>query len=73
MVTGRAACAVSANGAPDCKAGAEKLCQGKGYKDGKSLDTDAVEKCSPKVYIPGRKRQPGDCKTESFVIKALCQ
>ena len=37
------------------------------------LDTDAVEKCSPKVYIPGRKRQPGDCKTESFVIKALCQ
>ena len=73
MVTGRAACVVSANGAPDCKAGAEKLCQSKGYKDGKSLDTDAVEKCSPKVYIPGRKRQPGDCKTESFVIKALCQ
>src|SRR4051794_14712204 len=27
MVTGRAACVVSANGAPDCKAGADKLCQ----------------------------------------------
>ena len=73
MVTGRAACVVSANGAPDCKAGADKLCQSKGYKEGKSLDTDAAEKCSPKVFIPGRKREPGDCKTENDVTKALCQ
>jgi hypothetical protein len=73
MVTGRAACLVAANGAPDCKAGAEKLCQSKGYKEGKSLDTDAAEKCSPKVFIPGRKREPGDCKTENYVTRALCQ
>lgn len=73
MVTGRMACAVAANGAPDCKTGAERLCLSKGYKEGKSLDTDAVEKCSAKAYIPGRKREPGDCKTENYVIKALCQ
>ena len=73
MVTGRMACVVAANGAPDSKAGADRLCQSKGYKEGKSLDSDAVEKCSPKVFIPGRKREPGDCKTENFVIKALCQ
>ena len=73
MVTGRAACLVSANGAPDCKAGADRLCQTKGYKEGKSLDTDAAEKCSPKVFIPGRKREPGDCRMENHVIKALCQ
>jgi hypothetical protein len=73
MVSGRAACLVAANGAPDCKAGADKLCQSKGYKEGKSLDTDAAEKCSPKVYLPGRKREPGDCKTENYVIRALCQ
>ena len=73
MVTGRAACLVSVNGAPDCKAGADKLCQSKGYKEGKSLDTDAAEKCSPKVFIPGRKREPGDCKTENYVTRALCQ
>jgi len=73
MVKGRAACAVAANGAPDCKAGADKLCQSKGYKEGKSIDTDAAEKCSPKVYIPGRQRQPGDCKTENYVTRALCQ
>ncbi len=73
MVKGRAACVVAANGAPDCKLGADKLCQSKGYKEGKSLDTDAAEKCSPKVFIPGRQREPGDCKTESYVIRALCQ
>lgn len=73
MVTGRAACPVSANGAPDCKAGADKLCQSKGYKEGKSLDTDAAEKCSAKVYLPGHKREPGDCRTENYVTRALCQ
>jgi hypothetical protein len=73
MVTGRAACAVAANGAPDCKLGADRLCQSKGYKEGKSLDIDSAEKCSAKVYIPGRKRKPGDCRTENHVIKALCQ
>ena len=73
MVSGRAACLVAANGAPDCKAGADRLCQSKGYKEGKSLDTDAAEKCSPKVYLPGRQREPGDCKTENYVTRALCQ
>ena len=73
MASGRAACLVAANGAPDCKAGADRLCQSKGYKEGKSLDTDAAEKCSPKVYLPGRKREPGDCKTENYVTRALCQ
>lgn len=73
MVSGRTACLVAANGAPDCKAGADRLCQSKGYKDGNSLDTDAAEKCSPKVYVPGYKRQPGDCRTENYVTRAVCQ
>ena len=73
MVKGRTACLIAANGAPDCKAGADRLCQSKGYKEGNSLDTDAAEKCSPKVYMPGYKRQPGDCRTENFVTRAMCQ
>jgi hypothetical protein len=73
MVTGRVGCPVAANGAPDCKAGADKLCQAKGFKEGKSLDTDAAEKCSPKVYMPGYKREQGDCRTENYVTRALCQ
>ena len=73
MVTGRVGCPAAANGAPDCKAGADKLCQTKGFKEGKSLNSDSAEKCSSKVYLPGYKRQPGDCRTEYYVTRALCQ
>src|ERR1700730_12678348 len=58
MVKGRVACPMAA-GTPDCKLGADKLCQSKGYKEGKSLGTDSAETCSAKVMIPGRQRKPG--------------
>ncbi len=73
MVSGRAACPVSSNGAPDCKQAADQLCQSKGYREGKSLNADSSEKCSPKVLIPGRQRKPDDCRTDTFVTSALCQ
>jgi hypothetical protein len=73
MVSGRAACVVASNGAPDCKVGADRLCQSKGFKEGRSLDTDASETCSPVVYLPGHTRGPNDCKTENFVRRAICQ
>src|SRR3954469_6610284 len=72
-VKGRAICPVAANGAPDCKAGADRLCQSKGFKEGKSLDTDSAEACSAKVLIPGRTRKPDDCRTDNYVTSALCQ
>ena len=73
MVSGRTLCAVSAGGAPDCKIGADRLCQSKGFKEGKSLTIDSAEKCSAKVLIPGRARKPDDCRTDNFVTRALCQ
>jgi len=73
MATGRVACPRAANGTPDCKLGADRLCQGKGYKDGKSLNTDSAETCSAKVLIPGRTRKPDDCHTDTYVTSALCQ
>jgi hypothetical protein len=72
MVKGRVACPVTA-GTPDCKFGADKLCQSKGYKEGKSLGTDSAEACSAKVLIPGRQRKPDDCRMDTFVTTALCQ
>jgi hypothetical protein len=63
----------SANGAPDCKAGADKLCQSKGFKEGKSLNSDSAETCSAKVLIPGRTRKPDDCRTDNYITRALCQ
>ena len=73
MVTGRVICPASANGAPDCKVGADKLCQAKGFKEGNSLNADSVEACSAKVLIPGRTRKPDDCRTDYYVTRALCQ
>lgn len=72
-VSGRVACPVSANGAPDCKAAADKLCQSKGFKEGKSVDTDSAETCSAKALIPGRQRKPDDCRTDNYVTRAICQ
>ncbi|GLH79212.1 hypothetical protein SSBR45G_41210 [Bradyrhizobium sp. SSBR45G] len=73
MISGRMACPLAGNGTPDCKLGADRLCQGKGYKEGKSLNTDSAETCSARVLIPGRQRKPGDCRTDTFVTSALCQ
>jgi hypothetical protein len=73
LVTGRVICPVSANGAPDCKAASDKLCQTKGFKEGKSVTTDSAETCSAKVLIPGRTRKPDDCRTDHYVTRALCQ
>ena len=72
MVSGRMACPPGGDGTPDCKTGADRLCQGKGYKEGKSLNTDSAETCSAKVLIPGRSRKPDDCRTDTFVTTALC-
>ena len=73
MVSGRVICPPGATGTPDCKSGADKLCQTKGYKEGRSLNTDSRETCSAKVLIPGRQRKPDDCRTDNYVTSALCQ
>ncbi len=73
MVAGRMICPVSASGAPDCRLGADKLCQSKGFKEGNSLNTDSAETCSAKVLIPGRTRKPDDCRRDNYVTRALCQ
>jgi hypothetical protein len=73
MVSGRMVCPPSSNGAPDCKLGADKLCQSKGFKEGNSLNADSAETCSARVLIPGRVRKPDDCRTDTYVTRALCQ
>jgi hypothetical protein len=73
MVSGRIACPPAAGGTPDCNLGAARLCQSKGFKDGKSLATDSAQACSAKVLIPGRARKPDDCHTDTYVTSALCQ
>jgi hypothetical protein len=72
-VKGRAACPIAANGAPDCKAAADKLCQSKGFKEGKSLDVDTARNCSAKALLSGRKPDESECRTDTYVTRAVCQ
>ena len=73
MVSGRTICPAGADGTPDCKQAADRLCQSKGYKEGRSLNTNSAQTCSAKVLIPGRQRKPDDCRTDNYVTTALCQ
>jgi hypothetical protein len=73
VVKGRMACQVAANGAPDCKAASDKLCQTKGFKEGKSLDTDQAQSCSAAALLSGGNRLSGNCRTNNYVTRALCQ
>jgi len=72
MVSGRTICPPAADGTPDCKSGADTLCRSKGFREGKSLNTDSAQICSAKVLIPGRQRKADDCRTDNFVTTALC-
>jgi hypothetical protein len=58
MVSGKIQCPTAANGSPDCKAGADLLCQSKGYATGKSLSSDSVD--------PGPRAQAGRLPHQLF-------
>jgi hypothetical protein len=73
VVAGRAKCPVAANGAPDCKSAANKLCTDKGFREGQSLDSDSAESCSASVLLSGKNADTRDCHVENFVIRAICQ
>jgi hypothetical protein len=73
VVSGRERCETAANGAPDCRGAIEALCRGKGLAAGKSIDIKSVEKCPARVWISGTRRTQGECRTESYVQRALCQ
>jgi hypothetical protein len=73
VVRGRMVCPAAANGAPDCQAGSDKLCQTRGFKQGKSLDTDSAQSCSVAALLSGGNRLPGNCRTNYYVTRALCQ
>jgi hypothetical protein len=73
FASGRVLCPRAANGAPDCYAATEKLCKDKGYSAGRSLDTESSETCNPRIYLPGYQRKPGDCRIDTFVVRAACQ
>ncbi len=73
VASGRVVCLIAPNGAPDCKAAADKLCQSKGFASGNSIESDAAENCPARVLLSGRPPEPGECRTDNYVTRALCQ
>lgn len=71
-VSGHEKCQVAPNGAPDCIAAANAICKAKGFDAGRSLDMTTAEICPPKVWMAGRSTGP-ECRTETFVSRAVCQ
>ena len=73
VVAGRERCEIAPNGAPDCNTAVEAMCRTGGFSAGRSLDVQAVQKCPARVWLSGRVPQFGECQTEAFVNRALCQ
>jgi hypothetical protein len=66
-------CPLAASGGPDCQTAAAMACRGKGFAAGKSLDTQSEQKCPAQVLLRGRTPNELECRTETFVTRALCQ
>ncbi|HYZ43712.1 MAG TPA: hypothetical protein VE667_02535 [Xanthobacteraceae bacterium] len=73
IVTVRERCPRAASGGPDCQTAAAMACRGKGFAGGKSLDTQSEQKCPAQVLLRGRTPNELECRTETFVTRALCQ
>ncbi len=73
VVSARELCVRAANGAPDCVAAANAVCRGKGFGSGTSLATESAQKCPARVWLSGRLPAEGECATETFITRALCQ
>ena len=75
VIAGRVKCPTAANGAPDCKVAATKMCTDKGFKEGQSVDSDSAEDCPASVLLSGKSpsAQEQQCRIENYVIRALCQ
>jgi hypothetical protein len=73
IVSGRQICPPAPNGAPDCQRGVEALCQTKGFQAGRTLDISSSQRCPAKVWMSGRAPKEGDCRLETYVVRAVCQ
>jgi hypothetical protein len=71
VVSGRQACAVADNGAPDCVTAANMLCRTRGLKSGTSLAVTSTRECP--LRLARGSGEPRQCKDMTFVTRAMCQ
>jgi hypothetical protein len=73
IISQRQRCEMAANGAPDCRRAAEIACQSRGYSTGQSLQTQSERMCSPAPLFPQHASRPSGCRTEAYVLRAICR
>jgi hypothetical protein len=74
MLTAHEPCTAAPNGGSDCQAAAATFCRGKGFRTGKSLDTQSEQKCtSGRFLLEGRAPSSSECQTQIFITRAMCQ
>ena len=73
VVTGRQRCPLAPNGAPDCLPAAASLCKYRGFTGGRGLDINSAQKCPAWIWLQGRAPEEAECRTETFVTRAVCQ
>jgi hypothetical protein len=72
VMSGREHCEVAPNGAPDCIVAAEALCRKHGFASGKSIDFTSAEECPARALL-GDRAAAAECKTVTFISRAMCQ
>jgi len=72
VVSGHQNCPLAENGAPDCGAAADKLCQARGLKSGTSLGVTSAREC-PARALAGHREAKAECRDVTFVTRAVCQ
>ena len=73
IVNKRQQCAVAANGGPDCRQAAVAICRANGFATGKTFETQTEQKCPLTVLLGRRDFKPGECRTETYVLRSLCE
>lgn len=71
VVRDQRAC-VSSSGVPDCASAAKAACTGKGFANGRPLDTESKRTCPPEVMVGLRKGEPGECRLDYMVASSIC-
>jgi hypothetical protein len=72
ILKGHQNCPLAGNGAPDCAAAATAMCKAKGFGSGNSIDTTSAVECPTEVTLGRRAAKPGECRTVTFITRAVC-
>jgi hypothetical protein len=72
VMTGKQTCIVAANGAPDCAAAANRLCQKHGFSSGSSVDITSSRDCPMASLLGQREERTRQCRDNTTVTSAVC-